>query len=62
MFRLDGAPRLLSDRLPTGAVKRSGAATDAEDRIGKQDGKRTRFHPRDKDTMWLDDQSPYVRG
>jgi hypothetical protein len=62
IFRLDSAPLFLSYRLTTGAVKLYDTATDAEYKIGKQDGKRTIFNLRYKDYMWLDDKSPYVSG
>jgi hypothetical protein len=60
IFRLDSAPLFLSYRLTTGAVKFYDTATDAEYKIGKQDGKRTIYNLRYKDYMWLDDKSPYV--
>jgi hypothetical protein len=62
IFRLDSAPLFLSYRLTTGAVKLYDTATDAEYKIGTQDGKRTIYNLRYKDYMWLDDKSPYVSG
>jgi hypothetical protein len=49
-------------RSRTTAASAYDTATDAEHRVGKQDGKRTIFNLRYKDYMWLDDRSPYVSG
>jgi hypothetical protein len=60
MFRLSTAPLFLSYRLTTGAVKLYDAATDAEYKLDKKDGKRTLYNLRYKDYMWLSGESPYV--
>jgi hypothetical protein len=62
IFRLDSAPLFLSYRLTTGAVKFYDTATDAEYKLGKQDGKSTIYNLRYKDYLWLDGKSPYVSG